>query len=233
MSSRWSRSRGQGHLQARRNAKPKADYGRPPLISSTSTTTGSSTFQSREPDPDTGTVVSFAATGGESTSTAVSNIDHHSFSKQSPLSSGHMAPGLPVVITTPDDDHKFEDNHHYYRTADSSASFVFTLDDCGSDSSGVPGLAGATDSAFIDSQPTTIARDSPASTLTTPSFLHPHHNPNNFLRPPTPEEVAFGMGFQDEPASDGANAPAPAKNPFNFQTQTIATGPVKSVCEIP
>ena len=63
-------------------------------------------------------------------------------------------------------------------------------------------------------------RSSPAA------FLHPHHSTS--LHPPTPDS-AFLMATEDGLANGGSDAPAP-KNPFNFQTQFISTGPVKSVC---
>jgi hypothetical protein len=37
------------------------------------------------------------------------------------------------------------------------------------------------------------------------------------------------MATEDEPASGGLSPSPPKKNPFNFQTQFISTGPVKSV----
>lgn len=62
-------------------------------------------------------------------------------------------------------------------------------------------------------------RSSPAA------FLHPHHSTS--LSPPSHDPV-FIMATDDGPANGGADAPAP-KNPFNFQTQFISAGPVKSV----
>ncbi|KAK4033843.1 cation efflux family-domain-containing protein [Parachaetomium inaequale] len=62
------------------------------------------------------------------------------------------------------------------------------------------------------------SRSSPAA------FLHPHHSTS--LRPPTPES-AFAMATEDGPANGDPSSPAP-KNPFNFQTQFISAGPVKS-----
>ena len=64
------------------------------------------------------------------------------------------------------------------------------------------------------------SRSSPAA------FLHPHHSTS--LRPPTPES-AFAMATEDGLANGDSSSPAP-KNPFNFQTQFISAGPVKSVC---
>lgn len=62
-------------------------------------------------------------------------------------------------------------------------------------------------------------RSSPAA------FLSPHHSTS--LSPPSPDP-AFIMATDDGLANGGADAPAP-KNPFNFQTQFISAGPVKSV----
>ncbi|KAK3901157.1 cation efflux family-domain-containing protein [Staphylotrichum tortipilum] len=61
-------------------------------------------------------------------------------------------------------------------------------------------------------------RSSPAT------FLHPHHSTS--LSPPSPDPV-FTMATDDGLTNTGADAPAP-KNPFNFQTQFISAGPVKS-----
>ncbi|KAK4250224.1 cation efflux family-domain-containing protein [Corynascus novoguineensis] len=58
-------------------------------------------------------------------------------------------------------------------------------------------------------------RSSPAA------FLHPDHSTSPRLRSSDP---AFTMSTDDGPESGGS----PAKNPFNFQTQFISTGPVKS-----
>ncbi|KAK4147139.1 cation efflux family-domain-containing protein [Dichotomopilus funicola] len=59
------------------------------------------------------------------------------------------------------------------------------------------------------------------------AFLHPDHRPAS-LRPPSPE-LLFTMATDDGLANGGtgSNGPAP-NNPFNFQTQFISTGPVKS-----
>ena len=62
-------------------------------------------------------------------------------------------------------------------------------------------------------------RSSPAT------FLYPRHQSTS-LRPPTPDSP-FPMATEDGLANGGADAHAP--NPFNFQTQFISTGPVKSV----
>jgi hypothetical protein len=61
--------------------------------------------------------------------------------------------------------------------------------------------------------------------LSPAALLHPHHSPS--LRPPTPEST-FAMATEDGLANVGSNGPT-AKNPFNFQTQFISAGPVKSV----
>jgi hypothetical protein len=63
--------------------------------------------------------------------------------------------------------------------------------------------------------------------LSPATLLHPHHSPS--LRPPSPE-ATFAMAAEDGLADGGSNAPTP-KNPFNFQTQFISSGPVKSVRE--
>ena len=63
-------------------------------------------------------------------------------------------------------------------------------------------------------------RSSPAT------FLYPRHQ-STLLRPPTPDSP-FLMATEDGLANGGSDAHAP-KNPFNFQTQFISTGPVKSV----
>ncbi|KAK3299261.1 cation efflux family-domain-containing protein [Chaetomium fimeti] len=60
--------------------------------------------------------------------------------------------------------------------------------------------------------------------LSPAALLHPHHSPS--LRPPTPEST-FAMATEDGLANVGSNGPT-AKNPFNFQTQFISAGPVKS-----
>ncbi|KAK0728037.1 cation efflux family-domain-containing protein [Lasiosphaeria miniovina] len=66
----------------------------------------------------------------------------------------------------------------------------------------------------------TSPRSSPAA------FLHPHHVPS--LRPRTPES-AFTMSENGLANGHGAGSDAPAaRNPFNFETQFIATAPVKS-----
>lgn len=65
-----------------------------------------------------------------------------------------------------------------------------------------------------------------ASPQSTPAdFLRPRHSAS--LRPPTPDSVLI-MATDDGLASGDSDAQAP-KNPFNFQTQFISTGPVKSV----
>ncbi|KAH6845429.1 cation efflux family-domain-containing protein [Chaetomium sp. MPI-CAGE-AT-0009] len=56
------------------------------------------------------------------------------------------------------------------------------------------------------------------------ALLHPHHSPS--LRPPSPEST-FAM-TADGGLADGGSNGATAKNPFNFQTQFISAGPVKS-----
>ncbi|KAK4137917.1 hypothetical protein BT67DRAFT_415813 [Trichocladium antarcticum] len=64
--------------------------------------------------------------------------------------------------------------------------------------------------------------DSPRSSPA--AFLHPQHTAS--LRPPSPE-FAFAMATEDGLANGDSGVPA-AKNPFNFQTQFISAGPVKS-----
>ncbi|KAK0668843.1 cation efflux family-domain-containing protein, partial [Cercophora samala] len=63
-------------------------------------------------------------------------------------------------------------------------------------------------------------RSSPAA------FLDPYsHHPS--LRPPTPDHLFSSMSSEGGLAANGGDAPA-LKNPFNFQTQIISSGPVKS-----
>jgi hypothetical protein len=110
-------------------------------------------------------------------------------------------------------------------TSHGEPSFQFTCDDVDIDrdqdqdrdrDQDHPFASSPVRSHFLPDSP----RRSPAA------LLHPHHSTS--LRPPTPES-AFTMSTDDGLANGGQSAPE-AKNPFNFQTQFISAGPVKSVC---
>ncbi|KAK0735634.1 cation efflux family-domain-containing protein [Apiosordaria backusii] len=64
-------------------------------------------------------------------------------------------------------------------------------------------------------------RSSPAA------FLDPYSHHQTSLRPPTPDHLFNSMSSEGGLAANGGDAPA-LKNPFNFQTQIISSGPVKS-----
>ncbi|KAK4195950.1 cation efflux family-domain-containing protein, partial [Triangularia verruculosa] len=64
-------------------------------------------------------------------------------------------------------------------------------------------------------------RSSPAA------FLDPHYSSRTSLRPPTPDHLFNSMSSEGGLAPNGGDAPA-LRNPFNFQTQVISSGPVKS-----
>lgn len=70
-----------------------------------------------------------------------------------------------------------------------------------------------------------------STTFSSDTFLHPDHANLSLLRSPSPDPSPFAMATQDGSASPTtAEFNAPPKNPFNFQTQVISSGPVKSVC---
>ncbi|KAK4103887.1 hypothetical protein N658DRAFT_493355 [Parathielavia hyrcaniae] len=94
-------------------------------------------------------------------------------------------------------------------TNHAAPSFGFTCDDHDRDQDGRVGL----EPAFVAS-----AGSAPAA------FLHPHHSVS--LHPPS-RDSSFAMATEDAP-TNGALGASPPKNPFNFQTQFISAGPVKS-----
>ncbi|GAB1314128.1 cation diffusion zinc membrane transporter Zrg17 [Madurella fahalii] len=120
-----------------------------------------------------------------------------------------MAPGLPAIeppgpppapiLVAPGDGH-------------GEPSFHFTCDDFDRDRDSASTTAPDPERFLAES-----SRSSPAA------FLHPHRAAS--LRPPTPEYS--NMAHDDGVGNAGSGSPAP-KNPFNFQTQFISTGPVKS-----
>lgn len=92
-------------------------------------------------------------------------------------------------------------------------SFHFTCDDFDRDRDSASTTVPVPEPFLAES-----SRSSPAA------FLHPHHATS--LRPPTPDYS--NMAHEDGLINRASGSPAP-KNPFNFQTQFISTGPVKSV----
>ncbi|KAK4679229.1 cation diffusion zinc membrane transporter Zrg17 [Podospora pseudoanserina] len=87
--------------------------------------------------------------------------------------------------------------------------------------------------ATVRSEPEAAPFSSPVQHYLAPSprsspaaFLDPYsHHPS--LRPPTPDHLFNSMSSDGGLAANGGDAPA-MKNPFNFQTQIISSGPVKS-----
>lgn len=114
-------------------------------------------------------------------------------------------------------------------------------DDTGSHSLAAPSLSSPSQSPLQDKHsrgnsqglllsPTYNPPISPRSTaFSSDTFLHPDHANLSLLRPPSPEPSPFAMATQDGSASPTTGEfSAPPKNPFNFQTQVISSGPVKS-----
>ncbi|KAK4127862.1 hypothetical protein N657DRAFT_232497 [Parathielavia appendiculata] len=116
------------------------------------------------------------------------------------------APKTPVFVVTDTDT-----NH-------GSPSFEFHCDDHDRDRDGRVGLE-LPAVGFPDHDHLVTALGS-----TPGNFLHPQHPVS--LRPPTPDS-SFTMATEDGPANGGLGT-SPPKNPFNFQTQFISAGPVKS-----
>lgn len=246
-------------MEPHTGAKPNADYlyGRSPLTRRSTVTKSASTPSGPPPLPlallvnDCGsaTAVDTATATATATSTALSTAIHHNL---------HMATGPPVIapaIDYPaaDDDHGDDARgaprdwrHNSGSSGDAIKTTTISLalddrdqDDTGSHSLAAPSPSSPSQSPSQDKRkrnsqglllsPTYISPRS--TTFSSDTFLHPDHANLSLLRSPSPDPSPFAMATQDGSASPTTGEfSAPPKNPFNFQTQIISSGPVKSVC---
>ncbi|KAK3499611.1 cation efflux family-domain-containing protein [Neurospora hispaniola] len=197
--------------------------------------------------------VDMATATATTTSTPLSTDFHHN----SP-NSRHMATGLPVIapaIVYPaaDDDHGGDAEgaprdwrHNSGSSGDAIETTIISLalddrdqDDTGSHNLAAPLPPSPSQSPSQDNRsksqglllsPTYKPPISPRSTtFSSDTFLHPDHANLSLLRSPSPDPSSFAMASQDGSASPTTGeSSAPPKNPFNFQTQIISSGPVKS-----
>lgn len=138
---------------------------------------------------------------------------HDDFQRSAVCLVGQMAPSLPSLEprrAPPAPPLVIPENGH------GEPSFRFTCDDFDRDPAGSASARSPGSERFLAD----FSPNSPAG------LLHPQRAIS--LRPPTPDR-SFGMASEDAVPNGGSGSPAP-KNPFNFQTQFISTGPVKSVC---
>lgn len=120
-------------------------------------------------------------------------------------------PPTPAIVA-PDDNH-------------GEPSFQFTCDDYDGDNDQAHHHDHDQDEHIIE-----LSAANPPErkhSLSPATLLHPHHSPS--LRPPALEST-FAMATEGGLVDGGSNGPTP-KNPFNFQTQFISSGPVKPVRE--
>ncbi|EAQ90632.1 hypothetical protein CHGG_02567 [Chaetomium globosum CBS 148.51] len=116
-------------------------------------------------------------------------------------------PPTPAIVA-PDDNH-------------GEPSFQFTCDDYDGDNDQAHHHDHDQDEHIIE-----LSAANPPErkhSLSPATLLHPHHSPS--LRPPALEST-FAMATEGGLVDGGSNGPTP-KNPFNFQTQFISSGPVK------
>ena len=193
------------------------------------------------------------------TSTALSTANHHNPPERH-MATGPTVIAPAIVYPGADDHHHGDkargaprniwrhDNNHSGGDAIKTTIVSLALDDRDQDDTGSYSLAAPSPSSPSQSplqdkhnrrnsqglllSPTYNPTISPRSTtFSSDTFLHPDHANLSLLRSPSPDPSPFAMATQDGSASPTtAEFNAPPKNPFNFQTQVISSGPVKSVC---
>ncbi|KAH7633284.1 cation efflux family-domain-containing protein [Sordaria sp. MPI-SDFR-AT-0083] len=209
-------------------------------------------------DCGSATAVDTATATATATSTALSTaIQHNPPNRHMATGPTVIAPAIVYPAVDDDDHHGDEargaprnnwrhDNNHSGGDAIKTTIISLALDDRDQDDTGSHSLAAPSPSSPSQSpsQDKHSKRNSQglflsstynppisprSTTFSSDTFLHPDHANLSLLRSPSPDPSPFAMATQDGSASPTTGEfNAPPKNPFNFQTQVISSGPVKS-----